>query len=349
MHDISLRMCRVGPRARAHRVAMCMRMAKTCTCAWLLTAQVYYWQSCDPEMPSTPQHDIAFEPSHVGQGPAPARSDQTKLRDIVRPEDRRPYVEDLDFPRTSVLPKIRNNNEQPVVMRINSAGVASPNKSPNAKSPENEERKTAFVGSSPKKAPPAKGGGPPKSKQVGWGSKKVSPDGSQIQLKPDDNVQQKPEVSSPSPDKENDRSSEKKASYPDVWIPNNNGTLEELAASARPPIFFEMDKIQKSNQHDSLLDEELITEELKMEERAERSEMMMEVGLFTVKREVASKGEVGGWQWTRTGFNPDLGLAVVKAAHQREYLVASRVHGAEIMVARSHKDFSQLHRALQTR
>ena len=86
-----------------------------------------------------------------------------------------------------------------------------------------------------------------------------------------------------------------------------------------------------------------------MEARAERSEMMMEVGLFTVKREVASKGEVGGWQWTRTGFNPDLGLAVVKAAHQGEYLVASRVHGAEIMVARSHKDFSQLHRALQTR
>ena len=127
-------------------------------------------------------------------------------------------------------------------MRINSAGVASPNKSPNAKSPEKDERKIASVGSSPKKASPAKGGGPPKSKQVGWGSKKVSPDGSQIQLKPDDSVHQKPEVSSPSPDKENDRSSEKKASYPDVWIPNN-GTLEELAACARPPIFFEMDKI----------------------------------------------------------------------------------------------------------
>ena len=49
MHDISLRMCMVGPRARAHGVAMCMRMAKTCTCAWLLTAQVYYWQSCIPD------------------------------------------------------------------------------------------------------------------------------------------------------------------------------------------------------------------------------------------------------------------------------------------------------------
>lgn len=98
----------------------------------------------------------------------------------------------------------------------------------------------------------------------------------------------------------------------------------------------------------NLLDEELITEELRMEEREEKNEVM-EVGLYTVRREAVSKGDLGGWQWTRTGFNPDPGLSVVKGTHHREYLVSSRVHGAEIMVSRTHNDFSKLHQALQTR
>ena len=33
-------------RAFVHGVAMPMGMAMTCGCAWLLTAQVYYWQTC---------------------------------------------------------------------------------------------------------------------------------------------------------------------------------------------------------------------------------------------------------------------------------------------------------------
>ena len=47
MHDISLRICRVGPRARAHGVAMCMCMAKTCTCAWLLKLSIGFFLSFD--------------------------------------------------------------------------------------------------------------------------------------------------------------------------------------------------------------------------------------------------------------------------------------------------------------
>ena len=50
MHDTSLRMCMVDPDARAHGKDMRVRMAILRTCAWLLTAQVYYWQSCDPDI-----------------------------------------------------------------------------------------------------------------------------------------------------------------------------------------------------------------------------------------------------------------------------------------------------------
>ena len=141
---------------------------------------------------------------------------------------------------------------------------------------------------------------------------------------------------------------------PDVWIPKHSlssespGTLEELVDE---PIFLDLDKNQKYLQlthSNNLLDEELITEELRMEEREENNEVM-EVGLYTVRREGMSKGELGDWQWTRPGFNPDPGLSVVKGTHHREYLVSSRVHGAEIMVSRTHNDFSKLHQALQTR
>ena len=46
VHDTSLRMCMVDPDARAHGKDMRVRVAILRACAWLLTAQVYYWQSC---------------------------------------------------------------------------------------------------------------------------------------------------------------------------------------------------------------------------------------------------------------------------------------------------------------
>ena len=46
MHDTSLRMCMVDPDARAHGKDIRVRVAILRACAWLLTAQVYYWQSC---------------------------------------------------------------------------------------------------------------------------------------------------------------------------------------------------------------------------------------------------------------------------------------------------------------
>ena len=309
-------------------------------------------------MPSTPQHSIAFEPCQIG--PIPNPGTQTKLGSMgpsLQPDHDpvRTHVEDPDFPMAPALPKIRNNNERSVAKRTNSAGGGPPKLTSATKTPGKEKRKAVSVGGSPKKVPPANGGGPVKSKLVGWGSKKVTPIGSPTKLETDGYGPKITDAGGDNSEKavlEGDMSLPK--APPDVWIPKHSpsvdspGTLEELVDE---PIFLDLDKKQKHLQlthSNNLLDEELITEELRMDERVEKNDVM-EVGLYMVRREAMSKGELGGWQWTRTGFNPDPGLSVVKGTHHREYLVSSRVHGAEIMVSRTHNDFSQLHRALQTR
>ena len=253
----------------------------------------------------------------------------------------RPQVEDHDFPMAPALPKIKNNKT--VSKRTNSAGGLPPKLTSDTESPGKEKlRKSVSVGGSPKKVSPPNGGGPVKSKLVGWGSKKVTPSGSPTKLETDGDG---PKIT----DEGGDLSPLK--APPDLWIPKppveSPGTLEELV---NEPIFVEPDKKQMQLTHsNNLLDEELITEELRMEEREDKNDGM-EVGLYTVRREAMSKGELGGgWQWTRTGFNLDPEISVSKGTHHREYLVSSSVHGAEIMVSRTHKDFSQLHRALQTR
>ena len=269
-------------------------------------------------------------------------------------EAARPQVEDLDFPMAPALPKIKNNNERSVAKRTNSAGGVPPKLTSDTESPGKDKRKAVSVGGSPKKVSPVNGGGPLKSKLVGWGSKKVTPSGSPTKLETDgDGLKMMDEGGDKSEKVGGDMSPLKAAT--DVWIPKQSlpgespGTLEELV---NEPVFLEPDKKQKHlhlTHSDNLLNEELITEELRMEEREEKNDRM-EVGLFMVRREGrVSKGELGGWEWTRTGFNPDPGFSVVKGTHHQEYLVSSRVHGAEIMVNRTHNDFSQLHRALQTR
>ena len=45
-------MCMVDPDARAHGKDMRVRVAILRACAWLLTAQVYYWQSCSLDSPA---------------------------------------------------------------------------------------------------------------------------------------------------------------------------------------------------------------------------------------------------------------------------------------------------------
>ena len=306
-------------------------------------------------MPSTPQHSIAFEPCHIGPSLNPGnQANLGSMPPTIQPESMRPHVEDLDFPMAPALPKIKNNDERPVPKRINSAGAGQPKVSPDAESPGKAQRKSVSVGGSPKKISPAgsRGGQAVKSKLVGWASKKVTPTGSVTKLKTgedglditDDNTEKAVKGVEINPQK----------APADVWIPKNSlpgespGTLEELVVE---PKFLEVDQKQKHlqlTQSKNLLDEELITEELRMEEPKEKNDHM-EIGLYMVRREAMSKGELGGWQWTRTGFNPDPGLAVVPGNHHREYLVSSRVHGAEIMVSRTHSDFSQLHQALQTR
>ena len=288
-------------------------------------------------MPSTPQHSIAFELT----GNTGNETKLEKMGPSVQPD----HVEDLDFPMAPALPKIKNNKT--VSKRINSAGGVPPKLTSENEIPGKEKlRKAVSVGGSPKKVSPANGGGPVKSKLVGWGSKKVTPSGSPTKLETD---------AGDGPKITDEDLSPLKAPAPDVWIPKHSlpatespGTLEELV---NEPIFLEPDKkqMQTLTNSNNLLDEELITEELRLDEK-DKNDGGMEVGLYTVRREALSKGELGGWEWTRTGFNLDPGLSVSKGTHHREYFVSSRVHGgAEIMVSRNHGDFSQLHRALQTR